>query len=221
MKIGILSDLHMTRRDPWDYKPKDGVFYINAGDVSEDHDFRNKWNEKHEDHMFSIRGNHDYYYDTFSDAYTHMSTRQVGNIKIAGATLWTDLTKRIDWVYYVNGLIDSRYIKDLTYESMIETHNTHKKFVFESEADIIVTHHCPASGCVHPKYAGSPYNTSFSNNYDELILNMKKPPKLWICGHTHEKCDFMLDKTRIICYPRGYYGENEWYKDYEPMIVEI
>ena len=50
---------------------------------------------------------------------------------------------------------------------------------------------------------------------------MKKPPKLIVHGHTHRRMDYMLGDTRVICNPRGYPGENEWYKNYQPVYVEI
>lgn len=226
MKIGIMSDLHMyrtvrTEEMPWDFEPEADVFYICAGDICEDNDQRYAWINKHQDHMFTINGNHDYYGDTFSYAKYHTLTREVNGIKIAGATLWTDLSKNIDWVMYVNGLIDCRYIKDITQELMCEVHEYHKFFLLNSNADIIVSHHTPSHQSIHEKYRNSPFNTSFSNNLDEQILAMKKPPKLWIHGHTHDEFDYMIGDTRVICHPRGYRGEHQDYYNYIPKIVEI
>jgi hypothetical protein len=104
---------------------------------------------------------------------------------------------------------------------MMETHEAHKFFLFNSEADIIVSHHTPSLQSVHEKYRGSPFNPSFSNNLDEQILAMKKPPKLWIHGHTHDEFDYMIGETRVVCHPRGYKGERDNYRNYAPKIVEI
>ena len=226
MKIGIMSDLHMyktvlTEETPWDFEPEDDVFYICAGDICEDDDSRHRFVQKHADHMFAINGNHDYYGGYFSDAIYHTKTLEVNGIKIAGATLWTDLSKHLDWVYYVNGLIDYRYIKDVTHQRMMDTHDTHKFFLLNSGADIIVSHHTPSFQSVHEKYRGSPFNSSFSNNLDEQILAMKKPPKLWIHGHTHDDFDYMIGNTRVVCWPRGYKNERDNYWNYAPKIVEI
>lgn len=226
MKIGIMSDLHMhrtvkTEETPWDYEPEADVFYICAGDICENPEARYAFINKHHDHMFTINGNHDYYGDTFSYAKYHTLTREVNGIKIAGATLWTDLSKNIDWVMYVNGLIDKRYIKDLNQDIMHEVHEYHKFFLLNSEADIIVSHHTPSFQSVHERYRNSPFNTSFSNNLDDAILAMKKPPKLWIHGHTHDAFDYMIGDTRVVCWPRGYRNEQPWYADYAPKIVEI
>lgn len=221
VKIGIMSDLHMYEGDPWDFTPEDDVFYICAGDISENLTARFNFVLDHNDHMLAIRGNHDYYGETFSDAYTHTKAQEVNGVKIAAATLWTDLSKNLDWVYYVNGLIDSRYIYDLNQTSMIQTHNAHKQFLLNSEADIIVSHHAPTRKSIHPRYELNPYNTSFANDLEEEILSMYKPPKLWIHGHTHDSFDYMVGETRVICHPRGYKGEHDDHGVYKPLIVEI
>ena len=226
MKIGIMSDLHMhrtvlTEETPWDFEPEPDVFYICAGDICEDHKTRHEWIWKHKEHMFAIKGNHDYYGDTFTEAKYHTLWHEVNGIKIAGSTLWTDLSNPLDWVMYVNGLIDKRYIYDLEQQIMIETHEAQKFFLLNSDADIVVSHHTPSFQSVHEKYRGSPFNPSFSNNLDEQILAMKKPPKLWIHGHTHDEFDYMIGDTRVICHPRGYRGERDDYENYKPKIVEI
>lgn len=226
MKFGIISDLHMgrtvrTEETDWDFEPKHGVFYICAGDICEDPEARAAFVRKHADYMFAINGNHDYYNNTFSDAKYHLLLREVNGLKIAGASLWTDLSLLHDWYIYTKCLIDKRYIEDLSYPSMIETHEIHKRFLFESEADIIVSHHCPSRMSVHPKYANDVANCCFMTDLTEQILKMKKPPKLWVHGHTHEQFDYMIGNTRVICHPRGYKGENSWYNDYQPLIVEV
>ena len=99
-------------------------------------------------------------------------------------------------------ILTRSYIEDLTHERMIETHQAHKEFLFSSEADIIVSHHTPSYQSISDRYRADPLNVCFSNNLDEQILNMKKPPKLWIHGHTHDRFDYMIGDTRVICHPR-------------------
>lgn len=31
----------------------------------------------------------------------------------------------------------------------------------------------------------------------------------------------MIGETRVVCHPRGYWGEQDWYSTYQPKIVEI
>ena len=221
MKIGIMSDLHMLRLASWDFEPEPDVFYICAGDISEDHHFRNVWHNRHRDHLFAILGNHDYYGTSFENAIRCTKMREVNGIKIAGATLWTDLVDPIHYMIYENALIDKRYIENITYERMLETYEAHKKFLFESEADIIVSHHAPAHRSISDRFRGDPVNVCFANDLEKEIFAMNKPPKLWIHGHTHDRFDYMIGETRVICHPRGYRGENNDYKTYKPLIIEL
>ena len=220
MKFGIMSDLHMDRHD-WDFAPMVDTFYICAGDIIESNVARSNWLRDKEDYLFYINGNHDYYNDHFNSAMSCKKTDVVNGIKIAGATLWTDLSDPMDFLLYSRYLLDNRKIMGITQERMIETHLDHKKFLFESEADIIVSHHCPSALSIVEKYRGDPLNNSFATDLTNDISNMKKPPKLWIHGHTHEEFDYMIGETRVICHPRGYWGEQDWYNTYQPKIVEI
>lgn len=221
MKLGIMSDLHMRDNHSWDFEPEEDVFYICAGDICTNDSSRHQYVQKHKDHMFTINGNHDYYGGHFTDALYGTKLLEVGGIKIAGATLWTDLSNPLDWGYYVNGLIDYRHIKGITQDAMMQTHEAHKHFLFNSSADIIVSHHTPSFQSVHERFRGYPFNSSFSNNFDELIHSMKTPPKLWVHGHTHDEFDYMIGETRVICHPRGYPNEHDDYITYKPLIVEI
>lgn len=218
MKIGIMSDLHMEFKS-WTFKPKEDVFYICAGDINSYKAERELFCNDHYDHMFSIKGNHDYYGDSFSVGDTVL--REVDGITIAGAPLWTDLSNGTDWFYYKQMLSDYGFIAGLFFDTYMEAHRAHREFLFSSNADIIVSHHCPSYMSVHPKYKNDILNPCFATELGNHILAMPKPPKLWIHGHTHEEFDYMIGDTRIICHPRGYPREKVWYESYEPKIVEI
>lgn len=70
------------------------------------------------------------------------------------------------------------------------------------EGDIVISHHIPSEKSVHLQYQGDPTNAFFVSDQEKLILERK--PRLWIHGHTHEKFDYVLGDTRIVCNPRGY-----------------
>lgn len=74
--------------------------------------------------------------------------------------------------------------------------------------DVVVTHHLPHAGSIHPKWEGSKYNCFFLCEMEPFICQRK--PKLWIHGHTHHSFDYNVHDTRIVCNPFGYvaYGEN-------------
>jgi predicted phosphodiesterase len=72
--------------------------------------------------------------------------------------------------------------------------------------DIVVTHHLPHPGSVAPRFSGSVLNRYFL--YEMTCLIERAHPKLWIHGHTHDACDYVADRTRVVCNPLGY--PSEW-----------
>lgn len=225
MKFGIFSDLHMEF-EPWFFEPDPDVFYLNAGDTHPQWLMRDYFHSLFKDKVFSIKGNHDYYGNSFKDADKDYPEsiwveKPDGSVlKIAGATLWTDI--RPDrWFDFREYMMDYRNIKGMNYDRYMNAHKTHHDYLFNSGADIWVVHHLPSFQSVHEKYRGSDGNDFFATELSHKILDMKKPPKLIVHGHTHERFDYMIGDTRVICHPRGYPGENPWYKNYEPLIVEI
>ena len=219
MKFGIFSDLHMEF-EPWFFEPDPDVFYLNAGDTHPQFLMRDYFFSLFKDNLFSVMGNHDFYGSSFHSADLHFDECYHGNLKIAGATLWTDISP-VRWWDFKEYMMDYRNIKGMNYDRYMKAHRTHHDFLFQSDADIWVTHHLPSFQSVHEKYRGSNGNDFFATELAPQILEMQKPPKLIVHGHTHERMDYMIGDTRVICHPRGYPGENDWYKNYEPLIVEI
>ena len=39
------------------------------------------------------------------------------------------------------------------------------------------------------------------------VVVEKSEAKLWIHGHTHDNMEYSIDKTQVICNPRGYAHE--------------
>jgi len=43
-------------------------------------------------------------------------------------------------------------------------------------------------------------------------------PKLWIHGHSHDRCDYLLGKTRVVANPLGYPNELRSLEAFEPQF---
>ena len=43
-----------------------------------------------------------------------------------------------------------------------------------------------------------------------------RQPKLWIHGHSHDRCDYSLGKTRVVANPMGYPKEIRSLEAFEP-----
>lgn len=221
MKFAIISDLHMEFQ-PWLHEPIEDAFYLNAGDTHPNELMRDYFHEKVlNNKVFWIKGNHDYYGNSFRDAATDFpEAKTVGGLKIAGATLWTDI--RPDrWWDFREYMMDYRNIKGMNYDRYMNAYKTHHDYLFNSGADIWVIHHLPSFQSVHEDYRHSNGNDFFATELSHWILDMAKPPKLIVHGHTHRQFDYMIGDTRVVCNPRGYPNENAWYQNYEPLIVEL
>lgn len=220
MKFGIFSDLHMEFQ-PWLFEPEADTFYLNAGDTHPDVQLRDAFHFQFKGKIFSIKGNHDYYGNSFRDADLDFpETLDVEGIKIAGATLWTEISP-VRWWDFKEYMMDNRYIKGMNYDRYMSAHEIHKHHLFNSGADIWVIHHLPSYQSVHEDYRNSDGNDFFATELSHKILEMNKPPKLIVHGHTHRQFDYMIGNTRVVCNPRGYPNENAWYQNYKPLIVEV
>ncbi len=99
-----------------------------------------------------------------------------------------------------------------------------KHIVSESapwEQIVVVGHHTPSHQSCHPRYkADHIMNGGYHNSYEEYIMDHPQI-KLWTHGHTHERYDYMIGSTRIVCNPRGYIGHEQIANTFELKVVEI
>jgi len=65
---------------------------------------------------------------------------------------------------------------------------------------VVVTHHAPHPGSIHPRFAGSPLNAAFISDLTPLLDRVD----LWIHGHVHDSVDYRVGRARVIANPRGY-----------------
>lgn len=96
---------------------------------------------------------------------------------------------------------------------------------YKDRTIVVLTHHLPSFKLVHKKYEGDIINYAFASNLDYLF---EKYPNIlyWICGHTHSSQDIMINKTRCVINPAGYFRDREGFKieneDYKnDLTVEI
>lgn len=67
---------------------------------------------------------------------------------------------------------------------------------------VVITHHAPSRGSIHPRFEGSPINACFVSDSDHLLDADRVA--LWVHGHTHDGFDYEVNGTRVVCNPRGY-----------------
>lgn len=199
-------------------------------------------------HVIYIAGNHEFYHGKYPETYDYLreevakysniyfleqEIKEIDEITFIGGTLWTDMNKRdpVTINACASMMNDYRTIRmpgkgyaKLRPEVTIRQHDQTVKFiksVVEGNRDkkyVVVGHHAPSKISCKPRYQKDHLlNGAYSSDLSELILNNPQI-KLWTHGHTHDKFDYMIGETRIVCNPRGYIG----YEDdpgFEPNLV--
>lgn len=158
----------------------------------------------------------------------------VDNVAFVGATMWTNCDKFSPYAsWYWQSMSDHKTIRTgpnttLPYERRMKAEDTWvdwseaNRFLFK-EIDfhknlgrkvVVVTHHGPTPMSIHPQYRTGPHATLNMFYCSDMTLDiMDHDPDLWIHGHVHNAFDYLVDsteqicKTRVICNPRGYVGE--------------
>ena len=82
--------------------------------------------------------------------------------------------------------------------------------------DVVVSHHLPAFESVPARFARSPMNPFFVCDMAPRVR--ERQPKLWIHGHSHDRCDYALGKTRVVANPLGYPNEVRSLEAFEPSF---
>lgn len=147
---------------------------------------------------------------------------EIGNVRFVGVTLWTDYalygTRRAS-MNWAAGLMpdhqDIWVIDEETKESRTFNPNdaliAHKQDLaylndtlefHHNGPTVVVTHHMPSEKSVAPWYRGNALTPAFASNLEEFIERHK--PELWIHGHGHWGCDYVIGQTRIVANPKGY-----------------
>jgi len=228
MKVGIISDTH--NRLSKENLSGEEEFIISAGDICDAYDYESVMDSLGLPYV-GIAGNHEYYgheyesvnIDVFNNSGRMFEnfTVEVGDTSVHMCTLWTNIENEFLWYKYKNGLNDCRFIRGWTYDKYKNAYDDSVRFINENvkEGDVVVTHHSPSSQSVDPKFIGNDLNFCFHSDLDDVILNLK--PSIWVHGHMHDACDYLLGDTRIICNPMGYRFERSASNSYKAKIVDL
>jgi predicted phosphodiesterase len=71
-------------------------------------------------------------------------------------------------------------------------------------ATVVITHHAPSKGSVHPQYEGDSLTPAFVSDLPGEMFFHPYSDVLWVHGHTHNSADHHRKSTRILANPRGY-----------------
>jgi predicted phosphodiesterase len=187
-------------------------------------------------HVIYIAGNHEFYHGKYPAGmdyireelikypnirYLENETVDINGVSFIGCTLWTDMNKEDPTtIAFIGGALnDYRQIRrnDLSYrrfmpEDTIKLHKQSLQYISDTISNdpnkkyVVVGHHAPSKLSTKPKYEKDFHmNGGYSSDLTEFILD-RPQIKIWTHGHTHDKFDYMVGSTRIVCNPRGYVG---------------
>ncbi len=167
-------------------------------------------------HVVYVAGNHEYYHSNrgvinramhkISKRYKNFHWLNNNDIVIdgqrfIGATMWfPDGPGNWAWEGHMTDFKTIQGFKGWVYRENDQTQMYLTNNV--QEGDIVVTHHLPCTLSIGEQFKTSELNRFFVCDMSEVILDKK--PSLWLHGHTHESCDYVVGDTRVICNPYGY-----------------
>ena len=162
---------------------------------------------------------------------------EYNGVMFLGATLWTDCNKHdpITEMTLKHGMNDYNVITNFyasknIYHKLTPEHTAgvHRKtlqyfkLVLEDNRDkpfVVITHHAPSFASVNEKYAHEKtMNGGYASELTEFVLDHTNI-KVWVHGHMHDSVDYMIENTRVLSHPRGYYGFEYNAEVFEPNCV--
>ncbi|HXJ21805.1 MAG TPA: metallophosphoesterase [Polyangia bacterium] len=241
MKLHIMSDLHLEMHADGGAELIRGLdptgvdVLVLAGDITmaryyEDLESVFKPLAKKYRHILYVPGNHEYYKSSpgqvtrnlakLTKAVPELVIPQNGTVVIAGqrfiaGTMWFRADPAAEHGKRV--MHDFSLIKD--FEPWVYEQNAAFEQVVIGRlkaTDVVLTHHLPAPQSTPMRFARSIANAFFVCDMTSYIA--ERQPKLWIHGHTHDRYDYVLGKTRIVANPLGYPSEPKSLEAFEPAF---
>ena len=143
-------------------------------------------------------------------------TVDLDGVRFLGSTLWTDYclpdAAQAAAMQAAEGLLldHRRILTDsgpLRAEQALQEHRRCRRWLGQQlgqgrdgRRTVVVTHHGPHPGSVHPRFAGSPVNGAFVSDLTELL----DQADFWLHGHVHDSFDYRVGRCRVLTNPRGY-----------------
>jgi len=193
-----------------------------------------------------VPGNHEFYHHSFDvlDALKSQAPDNchvlnndavvINGVRFLGAVLWTDFElEGEDQKYFamdhaamcMNDFEVIEYAgQNFTPQQSAQLHAESRQWITDQLSmpfagkTVVVSHHVPSEKSVAGIYQNNSLNPAFVSNLEPL---MDERIALWIHGHTHDAFDYYIDKTRVICNPRGYERYESNNKFNSGLVVDI
>lgn len=172
-----------------------------------------------------------------------------GDVTFVAGTLWTDMNKEDpNTLFGIKGYMnDYRIIDDsstlvnyrdadgnfhtrtgkFSPEQSVVEHKRMLQFIRDivdhrhDHKFVVVGHHAPSKQSTKPRYRDDVMvNGAYSSELSEFILD-RPQIKVWTHGHTHDKFDYMIGSTRIVCNPRGYINYEDCADSFQLQYIDV
>lgn len=158
--------------------------------------------------------------------FLHRDVVEVDNLQVVGAPLWASVDtlkvhpihgfqrQPIDWFVrqHIKGCADFSEIENFTPEGMADAFWQDLRFLESALSQdsnlttVVMTHYLPSLQSVARRFQGNKSNAIFVSELEPLIESTNI--RLWVHGHTHDRCHYHLSGTEVICNPRGYHDNH-------------
>ncbi len=143
--------------------------------------------------------------------------KTIGGLRFIGCTLWTDYAlfgegrRESAMAACAASLPDHRVIRGEAgvpfAPAYVRQLHFRQKAWLRARLDepfagktVVITHHAPARGSLHPVFATDPVSAAFVSDLGDML----GIAALHIHGHTHHSFDYEVNATRVIANPMGY-----------------
>jgi hypothetical protein len=202
---------------------------------------------KHFKYVLRVCGNHEFYDQEFNTVikqwqefelngpenfhFLHNDWRILDGVRFLGGTMWTNFNN--ENVFVMNEaqaeMTDYKCIrlngKPITPPFIVNQHNMFMNFLeakllepFDGPT-VIMTHHSPGNAVRRNGREKLLDHCYFADK--EQYIGWFPEVKLWVHGHTHQTFDYMINETRVVCNPYGYWGEATNKNFNSDLILEI
>jgi hypothetical protein len=239
LKVRVLSDLHMefTNYQPAHLESIGEDLVVLAGDIGvgikgiewAKTAFAGR-------RVVYVLGNHEFYNHDWDDlllqarkaaqgsnvTFMENDAFDIGDLRILGCTLWTDLKSRGAARFEKASFLAQRSMNDFlairnrgqkrrvilpndTVQRCEESHQWLRASIADSDRPLlVVTHHAPTMHGVNPRFRHDLLTSAFHNAFDQLLT---PPVVAWVYGHNHYSFDRQIDGVRLVSNQRGYPDE--------------
>jgi len=208
VKIQYFSDIHLEKTSGFPKFRARAPYLCLLGDIGNPFrdnykDFLRYCSDLGFKRIFIIAGNHEYYGNNYTKtndriqdlcnripnvSFLNRSVLQFDGLTIAGATLWSQISKNtvehlndFNRIYKENG-------KMITLDDYLNWHYQDQQWLknivssnFNKKSLVIMTHHLPSYRLIVGKYQKWKYHDAFATEVDSL----RNPVGVWLCGHSH------------------------------------